>query len=428
MFGSNILDVAIGVIFVFALVSIICAAIREGIEAWLKTRAAYLERGIRELLHDPKAVGLARSFYEHPLIYSLYSGDYRPKPPSRSDPAQPGARRSDPPLLERGENLPSYIPSRNFALALMDIAARGPDGSANSGPTSPKISIAAIRANVMYIPNVRVRRAVLTAVDTANDDIDRARQSLEDWYDGAMDRVSGWYKRSTQQILFLIGLFVAVVMNVNVITVADYLNRDDAARAAFVAAAQRATKDTTPDYDAARRQVDSLSLPIGWSRGWGTPRQGVTLKNSGCRAWAECKSWLSDDLLRGEFLWNSVIGPIFGLLLTAFAATLGAPFWFDVLNKVMVIRSTVKPHEKSPEEASEDRQDPKKQETGKEIVVTKEEKPKEDATPPVTPAVVVPDRGDVESDVDSCQVIAAGAAAGITTTDENLPAASGGVA
>jgi len=38
------------------------------------------------------------------------------------------------------------------------------------------------------------------------------------------------------------------------------------------------------------------------------------------------------------------------------AATLGAPFWFDVLNKITVIRSTVKPHEKSPEEASEDRQ------------------------------------------------------------------------
>jgi hypothetical protein len=45
-----------------------------------------------------------------------------------------------------------------------------------------------------------------------------------------------------------------------------------------------------------------------------------------------------------------------GWLLTALAISLGAPFWFDLLNKIMVIRSTVKPHEKSPEEASEDRQ------------------------------------------------------------------------
>ena len=50
------------------------------------------------------------------------------------------------------------------------------------------------------------------------------------------------------------------------------------------------------------------------------------------------------------------LAPVLGWLFTAFAATLGAPFWFDVLNQIMVIRSTVKPHEKSGEEASLDRQ------------------------------------------------------------------------
>jgi hypothetical protein len=46
---------------------------------------------------------------------------------------------------------------------------------------------------------------------------------------------------------------------------------------------------------------------------------------------------------------------IFGWLLTAFAISLGAPFWFDLLNRFMIVRSTVKPHEKSPEEGSVDR-------------------------------------------------------------------------
>jgi hypothetical protein len=41
--------------------------------------------------------------------------------------------------------------------------------------------------------------------------------------------------------------------------------------------------------------------------------------------------------------------------MTALAIALGAPFWFDVLNKFMVVRSTVKPREKSQEEGSEDR-------------------------------------------------------------------------
>lgn len=49
--------------------------------------------------------------------------------------------------------------------------------------------------------------------------------------------------------------------------------------------------------------------------------------------------------------WGWVL-KIFGLALTATAASLGAPFWFDLLNKFIVVRSTVKPHEKSQEEPS----------------------------------------------------------------------------
>ena len=76
MFGSLILEVAMGVIFIFLLVSVICSAIREGIEAILKTRAAYLENGIRKLLHDDSATGLSKSFYGHPLIQGLFPGSY----------------------------------------------------------------------------------------------------------------------------------------------------------------------------------------------------------------------------------------------------------------------------------------------------------------------------------------------------------------
>ena len=115
MLGSTILEVAIGIIFVYVLVAIICTAIREGIEAKLKTRAAYLERGIREMLDDPDAAGIARRFFDHPLIYSLFPDRYTPKPlPKRIR------------VFANGRGLPSYIPSRNFSLALMDLAVRGP--------------------------------------------------------------------------------------------------------------------------------------------------------------------------------------------------------------------------------------------------------------------------------------------------------------
>jgi hypothetical protein len=43
-----------------------------------------------------------------------------------------------------------------------------------------------------------------------------------------------------------------------------------------------------------------------------------------------------------------------GWLLTGMAISLGAPFWFDLLNKFMVVRSTIKPQEKSQTEPSKD--------------------------------------------------------------------------
>lgn len=324
-----ILEVAIGIVFLFMLVSIICSAIREGIESLLKTRAAYLERGIRQLLHDPDGTGLAKDFYEHPLIGSLYPSTYDPQPHSHLVGT-----------LDRGRNLPAYIPAANFAVALMDLAARGADPAVASHPDGPKLTVSGIRANVLDIENVQVRRALLTAVDAAQNDLNRVQQNLEAWYDSGMDRVSGWYKKSTQNILFGIGFVVALLLNINVITVADYLYRDDTARSAVMARVETIAGDSSvlDDYNLALAQLDTLTttinLPIGWAGGWGSPLRG--------------------DEPRSHGFWNDFANPLLGWLITAFAATFGAPFWFDLLNKMMVVRSTVKPREKSQDEGSED--------------------------------------------------------------------------
>src|SRR5258708_2106274 len=115
MFGSDILEVATGVVFVFVLISTICTAIRESLEAWLKTRASYLEFGIRELLQDRTGTGLAKGVFEHPLVFGLYSGSYTPRP-----------SEGRPIMWKSGGNLPFYTPSTNLPLALIDIAAPRP--------------------------------------------------------------------------------------------------------------------------------------------------------------------------------------------------------------------------------------------------------------------------------------------------------------
>jgi hypothetical protein len=421
MFGSKILEVAIGVIFVFLLVSLICSAIREGIESWVKARAAFLEQGIRELLHDKSAVGIARAVYTHPLIYGLYLDQYRPRTDARLD------------ALSRGGNLPSYIPARSFALALLDIAARGhgSQGEASS-PTAPELTLALVRQNVLNIENGPVQRVLIGAIDTAGGDMERAVSNVAAWFDSGMDRVSGAYKRATQKLLLGIGLAVAVGMNVNTIAIAHFLFRHDAERAALVARAETVARDSSilrtgrdVRYASARAALDSLRLPVGWDdmelvRPWSTRQVTDAF---GART----------TVVEGRGLWLHVFEPGVGWLITALAAMLGAAFWFDVLNRVMVVRSTVKPHEKSPEESSEDRQSGRDRtnldaarfgatvatDDGGAIVPARaarsDSATEQSIAPPPDPDATV-DGCDVEADVEAL------------TSDEDLPAAHGGVA
>ncbi len=378
MFGSATLEIAIGIIFVFILVSTICTAIREGIESWLKTRAAYLEHGIRQLLNDKEGTGLAKDLYNHPMIFGLFNGPYKS-----------GSKKDDPAILARGKNLPSYIPSKNFAIALMDIAARGPASGADSTDAgAPIVSLDAIRNNLNNFKNPQIRWALQHAVDTAQGDMNKLQANIEAWFNSSMDRVSGWYKRSTQWILFVIAMFVAVGLNINCIKIANYLSHDEAARKIIIEKAGAAAKDSTTvnkNYTDAKADLQQLDLPMGWGDG--------------------CKSaWLNET---DNNSWNNIWGPLLGWLIIAFAATLGAPFWFDMMNKVMTLRSTIKPAEATAAAAP--------------------------AGAPATPQVVYitgqPGGGqataDTTEDHDGCST---GAALTTITSDEDLPEAKGGVA
>ena len=405
MLGSTILDVAIGVIFVFILVSIICSAIREGLESLLKTRAAHLEHGIRELLHDRDGTGLARDLFNHPLVSALYPADYGTARTVRTGNRRPWG-------LARGGDLPSYIPSRSFATALMDLAVRGREITPeNSSAGAPVLSLQSLRDGVGNLGNDKVQRALLTAIDSAQGDLNRAQANIEAWYDGSMDRVSGWYKRSTHKVIFVVALFLAVALNVDTVAIAGHLYRDSGARAALVARAGAVTADTgaAMGYDAARAALDSLPLPIGWGR----------------------NRYIAPGIKGFERNWMLYGLPVIGWLMTALAATLGAPFWFDVLNKVMVIRSTVKPHEKSKEEGSEDRGDPRPIAAGGALAAGAGQTAPSGAGAIAQSARV---RGaareaaggaiarEPAEDVDGC-----GGGVEVLTTDEDLPPAHGGV-
>jgi len=443
MFNSTIIDVAIGMIFVYLLLSLICSAANEIIELQLKNRAADLERGIRELFNDPnRTTGMVEKIYEHPLISGLFEKSY------------------DPSVLTRWKrmlgklNLPSYIPARNFALAMMDISfgkegegkptggAVTPSGVAGATPpstTAPNVvvnmgatvptpppdpnALNALRNNVQSIPNEQVKKAMNALIDAADNDPAKVRENIENWYNSSMDRVSGWYKRRTQSFLLLIAFFVAIAVNADSIQIGKRLWSDKPLRESLVAAAdayakanaatpsptatpkpspiptstpkpgtsppqtelpredvpppkgtpspspcQSAKCKEKPDSDDCRREAIKCEKEDCWRgacpAGPNDPSPMCKLRKNQCEienlglplGWSP-EDWPGFHFWTKAF-WSGWLGQfrlhIFGWLLTALAISLGAPFWFDMLNKFIVVRSTVKPKEKSPEEKSKD--------------------------------------------------------------------------
>lgn len=363
MLGSETLEVGIGLAFLFALLSLVATSLREFIETFLQMRALMLERGLRELLDDTDGKQTVKHLFDHPLLNGLMRGKYSGELVTPRLPWNKNKGKRAP----LGSNLPAYIPARNFALALMDFA--GADGKDSGSDSSVPLTVERLRHGISQIPNDKVRRALNTAVDHAHGNLDQVRLNLENWFDSGMDRVSGWYRKHTQLVLFGIGFVLAVGMNVNTIQVARELQSNGAVRAVIVAEAEAVTERTQKaaegegadagagagavDFNAqlgckgelpegktcAQQRIESIPFPIGWAAApiWVFGSWDNWFVNPKFDFW----TWLTN---------------MAGWLLTAVAISLGAPFWFDLLNKFMVIRSTVKPHEKSPEESSEDRQ------------------------------------------------------------------------
>ena len=304
MFGSNILDAAIGLLFVYVVLSLICSAAHEILEGFLKYRSSDLERGLRELLEsNSQNTMVTETVYNHPLIGGLFKGKYVPG---------------------KTHNLPSYIPAHNFALAVMDIA-----GGVAGAVAARADGTAVLRAGILQkLPPSNAQTALLALVDAAGGDLVCARENIEKWYNSSMERVSGWYKRRSQVIIFVLGLAVAVGVNASTIDIAQKLATDTAVRNSLVPLAQAAmaSKDAaqpaqpaqTPEKSPSQVISDQLSqlnqtgLPVGWLNGF--PKQSD-------------KQW----------------SLVFGWLLTAIAVSLGAPFWFDMLNKFISFRTSLKP-------------------------------------------------------------------------------------
>jgi hypothetical protein len=335
--GFTLVDVAIGLIIVYVVLSLLCSSVNEGIETFVKNRSLQLERGIRELLDDPEGTEITHLLYNHPLISGLFHGKYDPKHLKL-------ARILEGKFYGK-RNLPSYIPSANFALALLDIIlpASGTQLSGAAATLSSEAKpartdvVEALRQAALTFHVPAVGRGLTVLIDASANDLESVRVAIEKWFNTSMDRVSGWYKRRTQIILFFIALIAASSLNIDTVHIVDRLLADPSVRSSLVATAQ--------EY--ARSSVSQPTPPASNSQASDQPTlQRVArvednlarLKGLGVPI-----GWSDEQSLKGRYYWFVKIA---GLLASALAATLGAPFWFDILNRFVDIRSTIKPRDK----------------------------------------------------------------------------------
>ncbi len=289
------LEIIIGLIFVYLLYSLICAALSEIIAWFLTLRAKTLRSGIEKLLNDPQ---LAQKIYAHPIIQGL----------------------------THGQKLPSYIPKEAFASALLDILRKeaGTQGDA----------IRRLKSALDQLPEENaLRRQFYALMDGSVEEIQQVRARVEKWFDDSMDRLSGWYKRRAQVVVLIVAAVVAIVANADSVVIVRSLSRDATLRQALVEAAEKTVQvkpgevrtepnvtEAVAQLQAVQEQIDGLLLPVGW-----TFSQKAMMGDlpDPRRLPSEVKDWAS------KFL---------GLLFTVLAISLGAPFWFDMLNKVVNVR------------------------------------------------------------------------------------------
>jgi hypothetical protein len=407
---SPIVEVVIGLVFVFSLLSILVTQINTFILNVLNLRAKQLKEGLERLIVDKE---LQAKILAHPLI-RMVEATVKPSQPLTRDQArdiiatkptqvsyiQPSTfvealislltadgRSAAFNLLEQGINaLPESDQKYKLREMLRDV-----QGFGNTGTNELRSSIleledethkqilsyaledaeqqlgrASVRSGdlIPLLEGVRKVRdqafqdALRTILVTARN-LQEARGKLENWFNDGMARVTEIYKRKIQLISLIVGLALAVVMNIDTLQLAQSLWTDPTLRSQLAATA-RANVDALGNQidDANQQQQDaqqgeadpgqaaitleqtvqqllSLQLPIGWeftpvtpemiqtSIDYGLPDPRSNLRNAWNLVPGNSPDWL-----------GNVIRKLIGWLATMVAVAQGAPFWFDLLRRL----------------------------------------------------------------------------------------------
>jgi hypothetical protein len=263
----RIIEVAIGLVLVFAISSLLVSTLHEIWTGLRKSRGDSLLLGLCSLLGDddvtvgqmrrrflPKAQPspFTRSLMAHPLLVSQSLGS------------------------ADKQNLPSYLPSDVFINALISQLSTMATGGVRGA--DPQTWFNAVKASTdargasgdAYQPKPALLTTLATLLQGAENDWPTFEARLRAWYDSVQERAAGWYRRDTQLRLVVMGFLVAYMANLNPFVIAPRLWNDPVVRAAAVGVAQDAAKayalaasaPASGASDASRALLETLSKQL----------------------------------------------------------------------------------------------------------------------------------------------------------------------
>ena len=354
MSGLPILDLVVGMLFIYFLLSVINNSLFELGASALRLRSKYLEKWLTTTftnqITDPNTgikATLAHVLMDHPLLNGL---------------------------SEQNKST-SYMAANDFATALIDLVTseqgklpalvQDIEDSLQNTKVLPE---SLRRTFLMYLS-----QAKLAAANTGNTQtvLDLFHKQIEDWFDNTMNRVAGLYKRKTLLFSAIFATIITVGFNIDSVALMNYLYSNPQVREKLAVAAYNAAEDTTFQktandiskrnrilYDSATtpamsKALDTLTLTVDSFRTEVMAKKQATDTIVAALSSYFPIGWNSQDIKAFskahanqsqtvQYLWFFAT-KLPGFLITILALCLGAPFWFDVLSKVANIRNSVKP-------------------------------------------------------------------------------------
>jgi len=319
---GTLIDVAIGLIFMYLLLSLLCATLNELISGFLSWRSTNLRRNLEDLLDHQ---GIQNAILNGPFYE--------------------GIRRKDTWLgklvTPRSDPGPAYMSARSFSTALLGYLA--------NGKTDPKQILVEVQSTVGQLPSGRLKTSLQALLTQAGDDYDVLKVGVANWFDDSMDRLSGVYKRHIQGLTLVLAAIITVAANADSITVARTLWNDATLRTALA--------DSAAKYVAEQKPPPAPANVPAESQGGSTTPAPVAAEPDAFKKtldkFATDFADLQNRLLPFPLGWEGEekLNPttayylpwkILGLLITILALSLGAPFWFDTLSLFVRLRPTGK--------------------------------------------------------------------------------------